>query len=236
MILVVLWKGNKCLIEVVKKTLEDFSHVSGLIHNLGKSIIVFGSIKERDKFDLLQVMPFKRGKLPLRYLGVPLLAKKLRDDTKVADMVVNGQRSWLDECVDKYPILRNFDISINLTEKEDKDKLLTQEKIKKWQNNGDLKGVFCKQCTASLYHLFIQCDVPNKVWNEMLKLAYKMENHDKFQEVINTLAGKSERKSIGIIVNKLAAIVYFIWQERNLRMFKVEEELKNLLSRSYMTM
>ncbi|GJW12092.1 RNA-directed DNA polymerase, eukaryota, reverse transcriptase zinc-binding domain protein [Tanacetum coccineum] len=36
------------------------------------------SIKvERDKLDLLQVMPLKCGKLSVRYLGVPLLAKKL---------------------------------------------------------------------------------------------------------------------------------------------------------------
>ncbi|GJT23299.1 RNA-directed DNA polymerase, eukaryota, reverse transcriptase zinc-binding domain protein [Tanacetum coccineum] len=34
-------------------------------------------IQERDKLDLLQVMPLKCGKLSVRYLGVPLLAKKL---------------------------------------------------------------------------------------------------------------------------------------------------------------
>ncbi|GKE09617.1 RNA-directed DNA polymerase, eukaryota, reverse transcriptase zinc-binding domain protein, partial [Tanacetum coccineum] len=75
--LLVLCQGNKASIEVVKKSLKEFSHVSGLVPNLGKSIIFFGSINERDKIDLLQVLPFKCGRLPVRYLGVPLLAKKL---------------------------------------------------------------------------------------------------------------------------------------------------------------
>ncbi|GJV14338.1 RNA-directed DNA polymerase, eukaryota, reverse transcriptase zinc-binding domain protein [Tanacetum coccineum] len=76
--LLVLCKGNRESIKVVKKSLEEFSNVSGLVPNLGKSIIFFGSISERDKLDLLQVMPFKCGKLPVRYLEVPLLAKNPR--------------------------------------------------------------------------------------------------------------------------------------------------------------
>ncbi|GJS48359.1 histidine kinase 3, partial [Tanacetum coccineum] len=75
--LLVLCKGNKGSLEVIKKSLEEFSHVSGLNPNLGKSTIFFESIKERDKQDLLEILPFKCGKLPLRYLGVPLLAKRI---------------------------------------------------------------------------------------------------------------------------------------------------------------
>ncbi|GJR91899.1 RNA-directed DNA polymerase, eukaryota, reverse transcriptase zinc-binding domain protein [Tanacetum coccineum] len=75
--LLVLCKGNKGFLEVIKKSLEEFSHVSGINPNLGKSIIFFGSIKERDKQDLLEILPFKCGKLPVRYLGVPLLAIRL---------------------------------------------------------------------------------------------------------------------------------------------------------------
>ena len=82
--LLVLCKGNKGSIEVVKMTLEEFSQVSGLNPNLRKSIMFFGSIKQEDKHELLQVLPFKCGKLPVRYLGVPLLAKKLSvQDCKV---------------------------------------------------------------------------------------------------------------------------------------------------------
>ncbi|GJW65932.1 RNA-directed DNA polymerase, eukaryota, reverse transcriptase zinc-binding domain protein [Tanacetum coccineum] len=42
-----------------------------------KSSIFFGSIMENKKRELLEVMPLKCGKLPMKYLGVPLLAKRL---------------------------------------------------------------------------------------------------------------------------------------------------------------
>ncbi|GKC62818.1 hypothetical protein Tco_1095416, partial [Tanacetum coccineum] len=42
---------------------------------------------------------------------------------------------------------------------------------------------------------------------------------------------KSEVKSIGIVVNKLilAATIYFIWQERNMRMFKDERRIEEAI-------
>nr|GEX76553.1 reverse transcriptase domain, reverse transcriptase zinc-binding domain protein [Tanacetum cinerariifolium] len=90
--LLVLCKGNKESIKVIKKSLGRFSQVSDLIPNLGKSIIFFESINERDKIDLLQVLPFKCGKLLVRYLEVPLLAKKLRvSDCKVICDKVKGR-------------------------------------------------------------------------------------------------------------------------------------------------
>nr|GEW98105.1 RNA-directed DNA polymerase, eukaryota, reverse transcriptase zinc-binding domain protein [Tanacetum cinerariifolium] len=75
--LLVLRKGNKGSLEVIKKSLDEFSHVSSLNPNLGKNTIFFDSIKEREKHDLLEILPFKCGKLLVRYLGVPLLAKRL---------------------------------------------------------------------------------------------------------------------------------------------------------------
>ncbi|GJX38114.1 hypothetical protein Tco_0251417 [Tanacetum coccineum] len=89
-------EGNKGSIEVVKKALKDFSQVYSRVSNLGKSIIFFGSIKERDKIDRLLVMPFKCGKLPVRYLGIPLLAKKLVvNDCKVLiDRVESRINNW----------------------------------------------------------------------------------------------------------------------------------------------
>ncbi|GJZ70565.1 RNA-directed DNA polymerase, eukaryota, reverse transcriptase zinc-binding domain protein [Tanacetum coccineum] len=75
--LLVLCKGNKESVEVVKKSLEEFSEVSGLNPNLSKSIIFFGSIKDRDKIHLLEILLFKCAKLPVKYLGLPLLAKRL---------------------------------------------------------------------------------------------------------------------------------------------------------------
>ncbi|GJX49361.1 putative receptor protein kinase ZmPK1, partial [Tanacetum coccineum] len=42
-----------------------------------KSTMFYGSMKEGVKREILKVMPFKEGKLPVRYLGVPLVTRKL---------------------------------------------------------------------------------------------------------------------------------------------------------------
>ncbi|GJT10088.1 zinc finger, CCHC-type containing protein [Tanacetum coccineum] len=209
---------------------------------------------------------------------------KLKDDAKVVDMVNDGQWVWPDGWKEIYPILRNLDRTVNLTNKEDKvlwitnaghklcfttkqawedlrlnwpivnwrhvvwfsqliprqafilwmairDKLLTQEKVEKGQNSGVLKCGFCNHRVDSLYHLFFQCELPKKLWSEMLKLTYKMEKLFKLQDVVDALAGKSEKKSIGIVVNKLTlnATIYFIWQERNFRMFKCESRNEDVI-------
>nr|GEX67630.1 hypothetical protein [Tanacetum cinerariifolium] len=62
--LMVLYNGDVDSLKVVKNSLDDFSGVYGLHSNLSKSTIFFGSINERDKGDLLQIINFKCGKLP----------------------------------------------------------------------------------------------------------------------------------------------------------------------------
>ncbi|GJW68268.1 RNA-directed DNA polymerase, eukaryota, reverse transcriptase zinc-binding domain protein [Tanacetum coccineum] len=76
--LMVLCNGDTDSLRVVKKSLDEFSRVSSLYPNLNKSIIFFGSIPENDKLEMLQILPFSCGKLLMKYLGVPLLAKRLR--------------------------------------------------------------------------------------------------------------------------------------------------------------
>ncbi|GJX97090.1 hypothetical protein Tco_0352888 [Tanacetum coccineum] len=75
--LLVLCNGDIESLKVVKKFLDEFSKVSGLYPNLSKSTIFFGSESDNDVADMLQILPFKCGKLPMKYLGVPLLAKRV---------------------------------------------------------------------------------------------------------------------------------------------------------------
>ncbi|GJY95063.1 RNA-directed DNA polymerase, eukaryota, reverse transcriptase zinc-binding domain protein [Tanacetum coccineum] len=94
--LMVLCNGDKASLEVVKKAIEEFSCVPGLFPNLSKSIIFFGSINEDRKKELLEVLPFKHGKLPMKYLGVPLISKKLSlsDCKSVIDNVDTRINNW----------------------------------------------------------------------------------------------------------------------------------------------
>ncbi|GJT78501.1 RNA-directed DNA polymerase, eukaryota, reverse transcriptase zinc-binding domain protein [Tanacetum coccineum] len=51
--------------------------VSGLFPNMNKSTLFFGSLNNIEKGQLKNVMKFKEGSLPSRYLGVPLVTKRL---------------------------------------------------------------------------------------------------------------------------------------------------------------
>ncbi|GJW98174.1 RNA-directed DNA polymerase, eukaryota, reverse transcriptase zinc-binding domain protein [Tanacetum coccineum] len=75
--LLMLCNGDVDSLKVMKKSLEEFSKVSGLFPNHSKSTIFFGSMLENKKQELLEIMPFKCEKLPMKYLGVPLLSKRL---------------------------------------------------------------------------------------------------------------------------------------------------------------
>nr|GEY81447.1 hypothetical protein [Tanacetum cinerariifolium] len=94
--LLVFCHGDVNSIYVIKDTLLEFSRVSGLLPNLGKSVIFFGSVKENDKMAIMQALPFKVDKLPVKYLGIPLLAKRLgiKDCTCLVDKVKNRVMDW----------------------------------------------------------------------------------------------------------------------------------------------
>ena len=71
--LLVVCKGNVESIKTVKKTLMEFSNISGLLPNMSKSTIFFGNVQDDVAAEILNILPFNVGKLPVKYLGVPLL-------------------------------------------------------------------------------------------------------------------------------------------------------------------
>ncbi|GJW75379.1 hypothetical protein Tco_0134749 [Tanacetum coccineum] len=75
--LMVFYHGDPCFVKVIKKTIKDFGNCSGLLPNFGKSIVFFGSINEDEQQILLSILPFVKGNLLIRYLGVPLISKRL---------------------------------------------------------------------------------------------------------------------------------------------------------------
>ncbi|GJT12125.1 RNA-directed DNA polymerase, eukaryota, reverse transcriptase zinc-binding domain protein [Tanacetum coccineum] len=73
--LLMLCNGDTESLKFIKKSLDEFSSVSGLFPNHSKSTIFFGSIMEGKKKELMKIMPFKCGKLPMKYLEVLLFPK-----------------------------------------------------------------------------------------------------------------------------------------------------------------
>ncbi|GKB24961.1 RNA-directed DNA polymerase, eukaryota, reverse transcriptase zinc-binding domain protein [Tanacetum coccineum] len=94
--LLVLCHGDEVSVNVIKEALLEFSNCSGLKPNMEKSVVFFGSVKEVIKQKILAILLFKVGKLPVKNLGIPLLAKKLgiNDCKQLVDKVKCKIQDW----------------------------------------------------------------------------------------------------------------------------------------------
>ncbi|KAL0350051.1 UNVERIFIED_CONTAM: Retrovirus-related Pol polyprotein from type-2 retrotransposable element R2DM [Sesamum radiatum] len=68
-------------IQVIKDILSEFAALSGLKVNPQKSQIILSKAVQQDKQQMIDVLGFQEGFLPVRYLGVPLISSRL----KIAD-------------------------------------------------------------------------------------------------------------------------------------------------------
>lgn len=60
--------ANPYSMEVLKEALNEFSSVYGLFPSLNKSLSFFGNVQNLRKVSINDIMPFKEGKLPVRYV------------------------------------------------------------------------------------------------------------------------------------------------------------------------
>ncbi|PWA39454.1 RNA-directed DNA polymerase, eukaryota, Reverse transcriptase zinc-binding domain protein [Artemisia annua] len=79
----------------------------------------------------------------------------------------------------------------------------------------------CNTRSDSHEHLFFQCSFANKVWEVMVQNASFMNKNHGLLTSCRYIANKQIKNNFGWTVDKLilAASVYFIWQERNRRLF-----------------
>ena len=88
--------GNTSSIRIIKKVMDEFAGTAGLIPNLSKSHIFFGNVKGPCKRRILDVLPFVEGKLPMKYLGIPLISTRLftRDCKNLVERVKLKVNNW----------------------------------------------------------------------------------------------------------------------------------------------
>ncbi|XP_022003192.1 uncharacterized protein LOC110900615 [Helianthus annuus] len=108
-----------------------------------------------------------------------------------------------------------------------KGKLLTQDKILKWdisrrKNMNMMCCMLCYQNYDSHPHLFFECKYSAQVWYNIRNKVNMGDVSSKWQEIVDWLLARARSKSARNYIAKIlvAAAVYFIWQERNARTFK----------------
>ncbi|GKB24354.1 RNA-directed DNA polymerase, eukaryota, reverse transcriptase zinc-binding domain protein [Tanacetum coccineum] len=75
--LLMLCHGDPTSIKTIKRSLKKFSKISGLHPKMSKSTMFCCSLNEEEKKLFLSILPFQIRRLPVRYLGVPLIDKKI---------------------------------------------------------------------------------------------------------------------------------------------------------------
>ncbi|XP_009630097.2 uncharacterized protein [Nicotiana tomentosiformis] len=78
---------------------EDFRHfhkASGLCTNTGKSNIFSANMEQQSFLDLCELTGYQKGKLPFKYLGVPVSTKKLNsiDSEMLVDRMTARIKTW----------------------------------------------------------------------------------------------------------------------------------------------
>ncbi|XP_021985164.1 uncharacterized protein LOC110881106 [Helianthus annuus] len=91
--------GDVWSIGKVKQALERFTSISGLVSSPAKSTVYFCNVPLNVRQDILRLMPFQEGSLPVRYLGVPLITTKLifKDCNPLVDRMEKKIDSWLNK-------------------------------------------------------------------------------------------------------------------------------------------
>ncbi|XP_015159266.1 uncharacterized protein [Solanum tuberosum] len=70
-------RGDARSVQLLFDTFQEFSKASGLIVNTSKRSIYFRGVSITEQDEIMAYTGFSRGKMPFRYLGVPLSTKRL---------------------------------------------------------------------------------------------------------------------------------------------------------------
>ncbi|GJX75386.1 hypothetical protein Tco_0313981 [Tanacetum coccineum] len=81
---------------VIKEALDEFKDASGLIPSMPKSTDYFCNVLNHTKLSILHFLPFEEGRIPVKYLGVPLVSSRLifRDYKDLIEKVQNRINDW----------------------------------------------------------------------------------------------------------------------------------------------
>nr|GEX92409.1 hypothetical protein [Tanacetum cinerariifolium] len=121
---------------------------------------------------------------------------------------------WFPNCISRHA----FNLWLMI-----KGKLKTQDKLRSWDVSSSLATccTLCETQPDSHEHLFFDCSFSKQVWCHMRDLAglsHVPPSLELILDIINPMARRKTCSVISMLV--FAASAYFIWQERNDRLYK----------------
>jgi hypothetical protein len=81
---------------MIKTVLTKFQDLSGLYPNSNKSDIFLGGALNAEREQIIRILGFREGELPMKYLGVPLLSSRLKAIycKGLVDRITSKVRHW----------------------------------------------------------------------------------------------------------------------------------------------
>ncbi|GJT78337.1 putative reverse transcriptase domain-containing protein [Tanacetum coccineum] len=160
--------------------------------------------------------------------------------TKVRDLIHECMWNWPIEWFHKYPLICTILVLSIRHDKSDYLEWRDSDGVGKpfsvyhvWnsirpRDNEDVADglpLVCPLCEAqpdSHDHLFFECSFSSQIWMQMKRFARLLNSSSFLVSIMSHLLPIAKRKSSKSTIGKLvvAAVAYFIWQERNRRLFK----------------
>ncbi|XP_022032232.1 uncharacterized protein LOC110933311 [Helianthus annuus] len=125
---------------------------------------------------------------------------------------------WFHQCIPKHAFLMWLIV---------RRKLLTQDIILQWDSSRrkNMNMMCCVLCFAHIdshNHLFFECKYSSHVWDNVRHKAGMSDVKASWGDIMDWLLVRVRSKTAATFVSKLlvATVAYFIWQERNARLFR----------------
>ncbi|GJS73124.1 hypothetical protein Tco_0705965 [Tanacetum coccineum] len=204
-------RGDVASAMVIMESLNEFQHVSGLIPSIPKSTVFFCNVVNHVKVGILSIMPFSEGELPVKYLGVPHISSRLLN--KDCKILVEKARSrigdWKNKSLSFAGRLQLYWESICLPKSE-----------------GGLGLRSLEVFNLALMTTHIWNIVTHKeslwVWRYVCTFAGMYNVNLTLADIMLWCQPLTNKRTVKGVVGKLifAAASYYVWLERNNRLFK----------------
>ncbi|GJV54248.1 RNA-directed DNA polymerase, eukaryota, reverse transcriptase zinc-binding domain protein [Tanacetum coccineum] len=231
--MLVLCHGDLNFVKVVKRALDLFSSISGLNQNIGKNckgLIDKVKIKVNDwKNELLsyagrlQLIASILSSMQVYWASVFILPKYVWGPVPLINNIPM-------EAICQVGLDPNSKIKDMISAVQ--GRLTTQKRLLKWYLKKEISCSLCGACPESLNHLFFDCHYSSKLWRSLKKQAKFDFMPDNWDAIMAAMTHLRHNRSIKSVLRRiiLAACVYFIWNERNKRLFTSDKKDSNDLT------
>nr|GEV79345.1 hypothetical protein [Tanacetum cinerariifolium] len=188
-------------VRVIEIALEEFTRISGLRPSMEKSLVFFDKLdKVLWKSSNNKVMPFP--------------VSNMWSDLSISLPSVPWYKVvWLSQNIPRNAFI--MWLAIN-------KKLNTQDKVAVWNKVDTIKCFLCNFVMDNHDHLFFGCEYYLKIWRSFKNLMMCSDAPDNLFDFIDYISSRPLGKSIWSIIQRLVlgASIYYLWIERNNRLFR----------------